>query len=87
MGTKSNINMFQLPNKVTMIHFIKMSKIFHIYDFFFSHYSHWCSNLIVTTLTTTFAIFFATEGKILVEDIVKLGSEIEDADTAEAGKS
>ncbi|XP_059435949.1 uncharacterized protein LOC132168883 [Corylus avellana] len=27
------------------------------------------------------------EGKILVEDIVKLGSEIEDADTAEAGKS
>lgn len=27
------------------------------------------------------------EGKILVEDIVKLGSETEDADTAEAGKS
>jgi hypothetical protein len=37
---KSNINMFQLPNKVTMIHFDKMSKIFPIYDFFFSHYSH-----------------------------------------------
>jgi hypothetical protein len=43
------------------------------------HYNH--------SVTTTFAIFFATEGKILVEDIVKLGSEIEDADTAEAGKS
>lgn len=44
------------------------------------HYNH-------SYVTTTFAIFFATEGKIRVEDIVKLGSEIEDADTAEAGKS
>ena len=34
-----------------------------------------------------FQFNFATEGKILVEDIVKLGSETEDADTAEAGKS
>jgi hypothetical protein len=34
-----------------------------------------------------FPIFFATEGKILVEDFVKLGSKTKDADTAEAGKS
>lgn len=36
-------------------------------------------------------IFFLTEGKILVEDIVKLGSAtedaIEDANASEAGKS
>ena len=38
-------------------------------------------------MADTFPIFFAIEGKILVEDIVKLGSETEDADTAEAGKS
>jgi LETM1 and EF-hand domain-containing protein 1 len=29
----------------------------------------------------------ATEGKILVEDIVRLGSEMEDADEVEKGKS
>jgi hypothetical protein len=38
-------------------------------------------------MTDTLSFFFATEGKILVEDIVKLGSETEDGDTAEAGKS
>jgi hypothetical protein len=37
-------------------------------------------------VTTTFAISFATEGKIRVEDIVKLGSEIEDADTTNSIK-
>ena len=44
------------------------------------------SNLSIKTVTNSFLYFSATDGKIHVEDIVRLGSKIEDANTSKAGE-